>query len=89
MKLQLALDELPLDEALALTEKLRQYVDIIEIGTPFVIAEGMNAVRIFRQHFPERRSFQMRKLWMVAISKVNSLLMLEQIMLPRLASRTY
>ncbi|MCU6623392.1 orotidine 5'-phosphate decarboxylase [Klebsiella pneumoniae] len=85
MKLQLALDELPLDEALALTEKLRQYVDIIEIGTPFVIAEGMNAVRIFRK----RRSFQMRKLWMVAISKVNSLLMLEQIMLPRLASRTY
>lgn len=54
MKLQLALDELPLDEALALTEKLRQYVDIIEIGTPFVIAEGMNAVRIFRQHFPEK-----------------------------------
>lgn len=54
MKLQLALDELPLDEALALADKLRQYVDIIEIGTPFVIAEGMNAVRAFHQRFPDK-----------------------------------
>mgnify|MGYP005985777111 CR=1 FL=1 len=28
------------------------YVDIIEIGTPFVIDEGMNAVRKFREKFP-------------------------------------
>ncbi|WP_312947045.1 3-hexulose-6-phosphate synthase [Superficieibacter sp.] len=54
MKLQLALDELPMEEALALAEKLREYVDIIEIGTPFVIGEGMNAVRQFRQRFPEK-----------------------------------
>ncbi|AHF75178.1 3-hexulose-6-phosphate synthase [Sodalis praecaptivus] len=54
MKLQLALDELPLDDALALAESVRDYVDIIEIGTPFVIARGMDAVRRFRERFPEK-----------------------------------
>jgi 3-hexulose-6-phosphate synthase len=54
MKLQLALDELSLEEALTLAEKLRDYVDIIEIGTPFVIARGMEAVRCFRERFPEK-----------------------------------
>ncbi|WP_159237305.1 3-hexulose-6-phosphate synthase [Raoultella terrigena] len=54
MKLQLALDELPLAEALALAEKLREYVDIIEIGTPFVISQGMAAVQRFHQRFPEK-----------------------------------
>ncbi|HEY0208084.1 3-hexulose-6-phosphate synthase [Acerihabitans sp.] len=52
MKLQLALDELKLVDALALAEKVIDYVDIIEIGTPFVIDEGMNAVRQFKSRFP-------------------------------------
>ncbi|MBT9431990.1 3-hexulose-6-phosphate synthase [Candidatus Sodalis endolongispinus] len=55
MKLQLALDELPLDEALALAESVLEYVDIIEIGTPFVIARGMEAVRRFRERFQEKK----------------------------------
>jgi len=54
MKLQLALDELKLNDALALAESIREYIDIIEIGTPFVIAEGMNAVRKFKELFPEK-----------------------------------
>lgn len=54
MKLQLALDELKLDEALALAQRVIEYVDIIEIGTPFVIDEGMNAVRTFKQAFPDK-----------------------------------
>ena len=54
MKLQLALDDLNLEEALALTEKVREYIDIIEIGTPFVYQEGMNAVKIFKERFPEK-----------------------------------
>ncbi|WP_334136719.1 orotidine 5'-phosphate decarboxylase / HUMPS family protein, partial [Muricomes intestini] len=40
MKLQLALDDLALDDALELTEKVQDYIDIIEIGTPFVYQEG-------------------------------------------------
>lgn len=54
MKLQLALDELKLPEALALAERVREHVDIIEIGTPFVIDMGMQAVRAFREAFPEK-----------------------------------
>ena len=54
MKLQLALDDLTLDDALELTEKVRDYIDIIEIGTPFVYQEGMRAVETFKKHFPEK-----------------------------------
>lgn len=53
MKLQLALDELPLEEALQLAESGRSWIDIIEIGTPMVIRYGMDAVREFREKFPE------------------------------------
>lgn len=54
MKLQLALDLLGLEEALDLTEQVRDFVDIIEIGTPFLIEEGMAAVRRFRRRFPDK-----------------------------------
>ena len=54
MKLQLALDEHKLEDALAFAEKVIEYVDIIEIGTPFVIDEGMNAVRKFKEKFPDK-----------------------------------
>ena len=45
MKLQLALDDITLAAALALVEDVRTYVDIIEVGTPFLYAEGLGAVR--------------------------------------------
>ncbi|CUX26116.1 3-hexulose-6-phosphate synthase [Clostridium sp. C105KSO13] len=51
MKLQLALDDLTFDDALELTEKVQDYIDIIEIGTPFIYQEGMRAVKMFKQHF--------------------------------------
>ncbi|WEV39995.1 3-hexulose-6-phosphate synthase [Lactobacillus sp. ESL0684] len=54
MKLQLALDDISLADALALGEKVRDYVDIFEIGSPFIIDEGMHAVREFRKRFPEK-----------------------------------
>jgi 3-hexulose-6-phosphate synthase len=54
MKLQLALDDLTLDEALALAERTRDYVDILEIGTPFLLEEGLRAVRAFRRRFPDK-----------------------------------
>ena len=54
MKLQLALDEHKLEDALAFAEKVIDYVDIIEIGTPFVIDSGMNAVRKFKEKFPDK-----------------------------------
>lgn len=54
MKLQLALDELKLEEALIFAEKVQEHVDIIEIGTPFVIDSGMEAVRRFKAKFPDK-----------------------------------
>ena len=54
MKLQLALDDITLKDGLALVEEVRDYVDIIEIGSPFIIEEGMHAVRAFREQFPEK-----------------------------------
>lgn len=54
MKLQLALDELNLIDALRFTDRIAEYIDIIEIGTPFVMDEGMRGVREFRRFFPDK-----------------------------------
>ena len=49
MKLQLALDDITLEDALSLVRTVRDYIDIIEIGTPFVIEYGMEAVRVMKR----------------------------------------
>lgn len=54
MKLQLALDDISLEDALILGDKVRDYVDIFEIGSPFIISEGMHAVRAFCKQFPDK-----------------------------------
>ena len=54
MKLQLALDTDSLHWALKFTEKVADYIDIIEIGTPFIYEEGMHAVRAFKKHYREK-----------------------------------
>ena len=53
VKLQLAIDDLSWEEALELMDKAGKQVDIIELGTPFLMEYGMEAVRRFRQRFPE------------------------------------
>lgn len=53
MKLQLAIDELNLEEALAILTELHLYVDIVEVGTPFLIDAGREAVRQIKNNFPE------------------------------------
>lgn len=54
MKLQIALDDITLENALSLMEKVQDYVDIIEIGTPFVYQYGMEAVRVMKERFPNK-----------------------------------
>lgn len=54
MKLQLAIDEFELEEALKVAEQVRDYIDIIEMGTPFVIHYGMESVRRFTEAFPDK-----------------------------------
>ncbi|HEC2146031.1 TPA: 3-hexulose-6-phosphate synthase [Staphylococcus delphini] len=45
MELQLAIDLLNKEEAAELAKKVTDYVDIVEIGTPIVINEGLPAVQ--------------------------------------------
>ena len=52
-KLQLALDTLELNDALKLLEKVNPYIDIAEVGTPFVYRSGLEAVREIRKNFPK------------------------------------
>ena len=54
MKLQLALDVFDLETAISVAEKTSGFVDIIEIGTPFLLEYGMEAVRRFRGIFSDK-----------------------------------
>lgn len=53
MKLQLALDDITLDDALTLLDKVHSFVDIVEIGTPFIIQDGMVPVREIKKRYPD------------------------------------
>src|SRR6478735_3071428 len=52
MKLQLALDLVNIPEGIALVKEVEQYIDIVEIGTPSVINEGLHAVKAMKEAFP-------------------------------------
>ncbi|MEG0329908.1 3-hexulose-6-phosphate synthase [Anaerorhabdus sp.] len=52
MKLQIALDTLTLEESMALLDETKDYVDVIEVGTPFIIEEGMRPVRELKKRYP-------------------------------------
>lgn len=54
MKLQLALDDITIEAALQLLEKVHPYIDIIEVGTPMIIEYGMTAVRTIRESYPDK-----------------------------------
>jgi len=51
-KLQIALDDVTLEDALKLMEKVHNIVDIVEVGTPFMMVYGMEAVRKIKSSFP-------------------------------------
>ncbi len=53
MKLQAALDTLTVEECVKLLKECGNSIDIAEIGTPFVIEEGMRPVRLFKEQFPD------------------------------------
>ena len=51
MQLQLALDG-TLANGLHILQQVHSYVDIIEVGTPLIFREGMNAVRVIHDLYP-------------------------------------
>jgi 3-hexulose-6-phosphate synthase len=57
MKLQLAMDVLTTADALALAGKVAPYVDIIELGTPLIKAEGLRAVTAIKEAHPDKIVF--------------------------------
>lgn len=52
MKLQLALDLVDIPEAKEVVKLVQDYIDIVEIGTPVVINEGLRAVKEIKEAFP-------------------------------------
>ncbi|RAS74224.1 3-hexulose-6-phosphate synthase [Priestia endophytica] len=52
MKLQLALDLVNIPEAIEVVKEVEEHIDIVEIGTPVVINEGLKAVKEMKNTFP-------------------------------------
>jgi 3-hexulose-6-phosphate synthase len=52
MKLQLALDLVNIPDAIKLVKEVESFIDIVEIGTPIVINEGLHAVKAIKEAFP-------------------------------------
>ncbi|SFS67225.1 3-hexulose-6-phosphate synthase [Paenibacillus sp. BC26] len=52
MELQLALDLVNIAEAKQVVKEVAPYIDIVEIGTPVVINEGLHAVKAIKDEFP-------------------------------------
>ncbi|RKN71879.1 3-hexulose-6-phosphate synthase [Paenibacillus ginsengarvi] len=55
MELQLALDLVDIPQAKQLVQEVEAYIDIVEIGTPVVINEGLHAVKAIKDAFPGLR----------------------------------
>lgn len=52
MKLQIALDDISMEAAMELLGKVKEYADIAEVGTPFLMEYGMEAVRRIHAGLP-------------------------------------
>ncbi|HII53500.1 bifunctional hexulose-6-phosphate synthase/ribonuclease regulator [Candidatus Micrarchaeota archaeon CG08_land_8_20_14_0_20_49_17] len=52
--LQIALDFIDRERALAVAAQVAPYVDIIEAGTPLIKSEGLGIVRTLRKRFPSK-----------------------------------
>lgn len=56
-KLQVAIDLLTTEAALELAGKVAPYVDIIELGTPLIKAEGLRVVTAMKEAHPDKLVF--------------------------------
>ena len=52
--LQLSLDFTSLPAALAMVEKVADFVDVIEVGTPLCKSAGLEAIRAVREVCPDK-----------------------------------
>jgi 3-hexulose-6-phosphate synthase len=56
-KLQVAIDLLNTEDAIALAKKVAPYIDIIELGTPLIKSEGLRAITAMKEAFPDKKVF--------------------------------
>ena len=49
MKLQLAMDVIGMEEAVRLVGTIADVIDIVEIGTPMIVKDGMLPVQAMKQ----------------------------------------
>jgi 3-hexulose-6-phosphate synthase len=54
MKLQISFDIPDLEKALVIAQDVAQYADIIEIGTILIYNHGIQAIKQFKNRFPEK-----------------------------------
>lgn len=57
MKIQVAMDVLTTGDALALAGKVAPWVEILELGTPLIKAEGLSAITAIKQAHPDKLVF--------------------------------
>jgi 3-hexulose-6-phosphate synthase len=53
--LQVAIDALSTQQALDTLGQIHPYVDIVEIGTPLIIEEGLTALETLKARFPDKK----------------------------------
>lgn len=53
MKLQLALDLVNIPGAIEVVKEVEAFIDVVEIGTPIIINEGLHAVKAIKEAFPQ------------------------------------
>lgn len=53
MKLQIAIDLVDSDTALKMVEQIHDVIDIVEVGTPMIMREGMLPVKKIKAKFPD------------------------------------
>lgn len=54
MKMQFAMDVRTIKEALELCEQVADYVDILEVGSPLIVSEGVHAVKAVKEAYPNK-----------------------------------
>ena len=57
MKLQVAIDLLSTADALSLLNKVAEYVDVIELGTPLIKQQGLSVVTNVKAAYPDKLVF--------------------------------
>ena len=56
-KLQVALDIYSVEDALAILQKVGEFIDIIELGTPLIVKEGVSIVKVVKEKYPDKVVF--------------------------------